>query len=348
MGPVAAPTDLPAPIGSPEPWARRLGPGLATAVAGVLLALLAHRIVPAVGPLTWAVILGVLVANLNLLPEKTRPGLKLATKKLLRIGVVLLGFSLSIVSIIELGAPVIGLVVVTLLLTLLATTWLGLRMGVGRPRSLLIATGFAICGASAVAAMEDNAEADDEDVAVAIAMVTLCGTAAMIALPLLQVPLGLDDAQFGSWAGASVHEVGQVVAAASPAGAAAVGVAVVVKLTRVLLLAPVVAGVGLMRRRALRASGEAGHHLKLPPLVPLFIIGFLACVAVRSTGLLPAAVLDVIGTAQTLALGAALFGMGTGVHLASLVRHSGRAFGLSVVSTLVVAGVSLAGVYLLV
>lgn len=343
-----SPTDSPAQTGPDLATLRRVGPGLSTAVVGVLLAVLAHRIVPTVGPLTWAVLLGALVANLNLLPSSSRAGLQVATKTLLRIGVVLLGFSLSLVSIIELGAPVIALVVVTLLLTLLATTWLGLRMGLGRPRSLLIATGFAICGASAVAAMEDNAEADDEDVTVAIAMVTLCGTAAMILLPLLQAPLGLNDAQFGSWAGASVHEVGQVVAAASPAGAAAVGVAIVVKLTRVLLLAPVVAGVSLLRRRELRASGEAGHGLALPPLVPLFIIGFLACVAVRSTGLLPGSVLDVIGTAQTLTLGAALFGMGTGVHLASLVRHSGKAFGLSVVSTLVVAGVSLAGVYLLV
>ncbi len=314
----------------------------------MLLALLAHRVVPSVGPLTWAVLLGVLAANANLLPDSSRPGLKIATKKLLRIGVVLLGFSLSVASIIRLGAPVIALVVVTLLLTLLTTTWLGLRMGLGRPRSLLIATGFAICGASAVAAMEDNAEADDEDVTVAIAMVTLCGTAAMIILPLLQAPLGLNDAQFGSWAGASVHEVGQVVAAASPAGAAAVGVAIVVKLTRVLLLAPVVAGVGLLRRRELRASGEAEHDLALPPLVPLFIIGFLACVALRSTGVVPSPVLDVLGTAQTITLGAALFGMGTGVHLASLVRHSGQAFALSVISTLVVASVSLAGVYLLV
>lgn len=345
---MAASTDVLARTDGPTSTLRLVGPGLATAGVGVLLALLAHRLVPAVGALTWAVLLGVLVANVNLLPDASRPGLKIATKKLLRIGVVLLGFSLSLVSIIDLGAPVIGLVVVTLLLTLLATTWLGLRLGLGRPRSLLIATGFAICGASAVAAMEENAEADDEDVAVAIAMITVCGTVAMIALPLLQAPLGLNDEQFGSWAGASVHEVGQVVAAASPAGTAAVGVAIVVKLTRVLLLAPVVAGVSLLRRREMRTGGEAEHGLALPPLVPLFVIGFLACVAVRSTGLLPGPVLDVIGTTQTLALGAALFGMGTGVHLASLVRHSGKAFGLSIVSTLVVAGVSLAGVYLVV
>jgi uncharacterized integral membrane protein (TIGR00698 family) len=332
---------------APPPLSRP-GPGFATAAAGVLVALLAHRVVPAVGALTWAVLLGALVANLNLVPESAQWGLRIATRKLLRVGVVLLGFSLSLVSIVRLGAPVIGLVVVTLFVTLGATTWIGLRLGLGRPRSLLIATGFAICGASAIAAMEENAEADDEDVAVAVAMVTICGTAAMIVLPLLQGPLGLTDAQFGSWAGASVHEVGQVVAAASPAGAAAVGVAVVVKLTRVLLLAPVVAGVSYARRRRLRHTASADEQPHLPPLVPLFVLGFLICVALRSTGVVPDPVLSLIETAQTVTLGAALFGMGTGVRLASLARGSGRAVVLAVVSTLVVGSVSLAGVHLLV
>lgn len=298
--------------------------------------------------LTWAVLLGAAAANLSLLPEAAQPGLRIATKKLLRIGVVLLGFSLSVVSIMALGLPVIALVVVTLLSTLLVTSWLGLRLGMGRPRSLLIATGFAICGASAIAAVEENAEADEEDVAVAIAMVTLFGTVAMISLPLLQGPLGLSDIQLGAWAGAGVHEVGQVVAAASPAGAAAVAVAIVVKLTRVLLLAPVVAGISSLRRREARAEGGQAAGTGLPPLVPLFVLGFLACVAIRTTGLIPAGALDMIGYLQTVALGAALFGMGTGVHIASLVRSSGPALLLSTVSTMVVGSISLAGVFLLV
>lgn len=309
--------------------------------------MVAHRFVGAVGPLTWAVLLGAVAANVGVLPEAARPGLALATRKLLRLGVVLLGCSLSVVAIVGLGAPVVALVVVTLLSTLLGTHWLGMRLGLGSARSLLIATGFAICGASAVAAMTDNADAEDDDVAVAIAMVTICGTLAMVVLPLLHGRLHLSDVQYGAWAGASVHEVGQVVAAAGPAGTTAVAVAVVVKLTRVLLLAPVVAGVGILRRRQATSSGlpAAGPQ---PPLVPLFVVGFLVCVAARSAGVLPAQALPAIGTAQTLVLGAALFGMGTGVHLPTLVRSSGRALTLASASTLLVAGVSLAGVRLLV
>jgi uncharacterized integral membrane protein (TIGR00698 family) len=329
-------------------------PGLGFAAAGVVAAMVVHQLVSQIGVLTWAVLLGAAAANMGLVPTVARPGLKIATKKLLRIGVVLLGLSLSLLSIISLGAPVIGLVVVTLFTTLLATNWLGWRMGLGGPRSLLIATGFAICGASAIAAMEENAEADEDDVAVAIAMVTICGTIAMIAVPLMQGPLGLTDTQLGAWAGASVHEVGQVVGAAGPAGATAVAVAVVVKLTRVLLLAPVVAGVSVLRRRRQRAewaqnASDGGDvaAAKLPPLVPVFVIGFLACVLLRSSGVLPAGFLEVAGWLQTVTLGAALFGMGTGVHLKSLVRSSGQALGLAAISTVVIASVSLAGVTLL-
>ncbi len=319
-------------------------PGLAAAAVGVVAAFLAHRAAGAVGVLTWAVTFGVLAANLGLVPRVAVSGLGALTRRLLRIGIVLLGLSLSLASIAALGAPVIALVVVTLLSTLGATVWAGRRLGLGRARSLLVATGFAICGASAIAAMEETAEADDEDVTLAVAMVTLCGTVAMVALPLLQGPLHLTDTQYGTWAGASVHEVGQVVAAAGPAGAAAVGVAVVVKLTRVLLLAPVVAGVGLVRRRA---GGLAADGAGRPPLVPLFVLGFLAAVALRSTGLLPGGMLAVVAHLQTVALAAALFGMGTGVRLASLVRGSGRLLLLAASSTLVVATVSLAGVRLL-
>ncbi len=177
----------------------------------------------------------------------------------------------------------IAVVAVSLVGTLVFTTWLGAGWVSARPGPA-DRHGPPICGASAIAAMEETAGADEEDVTVAIAMVTLFGTLALVLLPLLQGPLGLTDLQFGMWAGASVHEVGQVVAAASPAGAAIVAIAVVVKLTRVVMLAPVVAGVSVT---AAGASPAGAERDATTPLVPLFVLGFLACVALRSTGVLP-------------------------------------------------------------
>jgi uncharacterized membrane protein YadS len=164
----------------------------------------------------------------------------------------------------------------------------------------------------------------------------------MVLLPLLAGPLGLSDQQFGILAGASIQEVGQVVAAAGAGGAAVVGVAVVVKLTRVLLLAPVVATVSARKR--MTDGRTAG---KRPPIVPLFVLGFVACVALRSTGMVPAGALAAISQVQVAALGAALFGMGAGVRLASLFRGSSRVLGVATFATLFIAGMSLAGVLLI-
>src|SRR4051794_20858726 len=306
--------------------------------------MLAHRFVPALGVLTWAVALGMVAGNTGMLRGSAKQGLNLVTKRLLRIGIVLLGFSVSFGAIAALGVGTIGLTVVTLVTTLLVTTWLGTRARLGSARALLIGTGFAICGASAIAAMEDTAGADEDDVAVGIAMVTLFGTVAMVLLPLLAGPLGLSDAQFGIWAGASIQEVGQVVAAAGAGGAAVVAVAVVAKLTRVVLLAPVVAAVSV-RRRLTEPDRDA--DAKRPPIVPLFVLGFVACAALRSTGIVPEAALGAISQVQVAALGAALFGMGAGVRLASLFRGSSRVLVVATFATVFIAGLSLAGVLLL-
>ena len=147
-------------------------------------------------------------------------------------------------------------------------------MGVSPGTSLLVATGFSICGASAVAAMDGVTGNEEDEVVTAIVLVTLFGSLAIVVLPLLQHPLGLADVEFGLWTGASVHDVAQTVATASVVGPSALAAAVVVKLTRVVLLAPVVAGVSLWRRR-----GEtAVYGTWRPPLVPLFVVGFLAMV----------------------------------------------------------------------
>src|SRR4051794_2902591 len=304
--------------------------------------MLAHRFVPALGVLTWAVALGMVAGNTGMLRGAAKQGLNLVTKRLLRIGIVLLGFTVSFGAIAALGLGTIGLVVVTLVTTLLLTTWLGNRAKLGAARSLLIGTAFAICGASAIAAMEDTAGADEEDVTVGIAMVTLFGTLAMVLLPLLAGPLGLTDQQFGVWAGASIQEVGQVVAAAGAGGAGVAAIAVVVKLPRVLMLAPVVAPVSVRKRLA---GGETGG--KRPPIVPLFVLGFLACVAFRSTGMIPSGALAAISQVQVADLGAALFGMGAAVQIRTLFRRSGPGLIVATLSTLLVAGVSLAGAFLL-
>jgi uncharacterized integral membrane protein (TIGR00698 family) len=324
-------------------------PGLLFVAVGTAAALLLHTWfgrqgwLTGVGALTIAVVLGIVATNAGLRHEALRPGTKLATAKLLRSGVVLLGLSLPLPAVLKLGPAVLAVVVATVAITFTATRWIGARLGVSPSQSLLVATGFAVCGASAVAGMQAAVDADEDEVAAAIAGVTVFGGVCMFAIPVVGPAIGLSDTQSAVWAGASVHEVAQVVAAAGPLGASALATAVVVKLTRVLLLAPLVAGVSLSRRRAAgRGSTEIASGRR-PPVVPLFVAGFVACVALRSTGVVPDAVLDVAKWCQDLALTAALFGLGAAVDLPRLVRTGARTAALGLAATLVALVVGLIG-----
>lgn len=322
--------------------ARRLAPGLAAIGLATALAFGVQALVPGLGATSVAVVIGALAANLGLHRAVLHPGSAFAARRLLRIGVVLLGLQLSLRDLVGLGLPGLAVVVVTVTATFFGTQALGRAWGVGRARSLLVATGFSICGASAVGAMRDVAGADEEDAGVAIALVTLCGSLAILVLPALRGPLGLDVVSFGQWVGASVHDVGQTVATANRVPGA-LTTAVVVKLSRVVLLAPLVAGVALARRRSADPSVDGARR---PVPVPLFVVGFLASIALASTGWVPAGALAVAKGVQQVLLVAALVGLGAGIHWRVLRRTGGRALALGLASWVIVAAVAYAGVRL--
>jgi uncharacterized integral membrane protein (TIGR00698 family) len=283
------------------------------------------------------------------IPEIFVPGQKFAAKKVLRFGIVLLGTQLALKQVVDLGGRELIVVVGVVALTFLGTLWLGPRLGVSKSLSLLIATGFSICGASAVAAMEGVVEADEEEVTYAIALVTLCGSLAIVLLPLLRNVLGLSDPQlFGSWVGASVHDVAQVIATSSTGGDTAVQSATVVKLSRVVLLAPLVACVSIWVRRS--SSGLVAKTKKTDKkhvsVVPLFVVGFLVMIAVRTTGVIPDNWLSKLKTIEQVCLASALVGLGSDVRIAKLIKVGGRPLLLALISWFGIAVVSLIGVRL--
>ncbi|MEI8024358.1 MAG: putative sulfate exporter family transporter, partial [Actinomycetota bacterium] len=145
-------------------------------------------------PLVVAVVLGGLISNLGLIPEQCRSGLRFAARSLLRLGIVLLGLQLSFSQVRELGAPGLILVVFVVAITFTGTQWLGKKLGLSHGLSLLVATGFSICGASAIAAMRPVSDADDDDMAYAIALVTICGTLAIFLLPAFAEIIGFSGA----------------------------------------------------------------------------------------------------------------------------------------------------------
>jgi uncharacterized integral membrane protein (TIGR00698 family) len=283
------------------------------------------------------------------MPQTFISGQKFAAKKVLRFGIVLLGTQLALKQVVDLGGRELIVVVGVVALTFLGTLWLGPRLGVSKSLSLLIATGFSICGASAVAAMDGVVEADEEEVTYAIALVTLCGSLAIVLLPLLRNVLGLSDPQlFGSWVGASVHDVAQVIATSSTGGDSAVQAATVVKLSRVVLLAPLVACVSIWVRRS--SSGLIAKtkktDKKLVSVVPLFVVGFLVMIAIRTTGVIPDNWLSKLKTIEQVCLASALVGLGSDVRITKLIKVGGRPLLLALISWFGIAVIALIGVRL--
>lgn len=316
-------------------------PGLSVCVVAATLSLLVGRLLPGASPLLIAILLGAVWGNTLPIPAVLSRGVAVSSKTLLRVGIVLLGLQLSLSAVLELGPGVLLIVLLSVGITFAATLWFGKLLGIRITQNLLIASGFSICGAAAVAATESAVGAKKTEVATAIGLVVLFGTLMIPLVPFLGELLGIPERTLGIWIGASTHEVAQVVAAGEAVGGSALAVAVTVKLARVLTLAPITAGIALHRRR----TGPATDG-KMPPMVPLFILGFVGAMLLRTAGVLSPEMLEWAQVLQTLLLSAAMFALGLGVQLRSLLRVGRRPVLLGLLSTLVILAVSLLGTVL--
>ena len=315
-------------------------PGVLVAGAGAALGFLVHLVLPWVPWLTASLVIGVVLGCIVPLRRQLdgpfKPGLAQASRRVLRIGIVLLGLQVGLGDIAALGWPLI-VAVVALVVVAFTCTWLIAKLfRLPGDEPVLMAAGFSICGVSAVGAMSAARRSEERDTAAPVALVTLYGTLAIVVLPLLAGAFHLDHPAFGRWVGLSVHDVGQVVATAQTGGAAALAVAIVVKLTRVLMLAPMIATASLVARR--RLAGQPG---KRPPIVPLFIVGFLVAVLIRTLVPLPAEFLSIASIVQSALLATALFAIGASLRLERLARSGPRALAAGAVSWAVLLGLGL-------
>lgn len=354
--------DRPVADVAPRPTLPSAAPAMADAVWGIGVAVLATTLmtvvadaVGVVSPLILAVVGGVAMANLGLVSATAEAGLGLTAKRGLRLAVVLMGARLGFAQLLDGGLSRLVTIILIAVASLVGIQWLARRLGLSRGLGLLIATGSSICGASAIAAMSEVVDVDEADVAYSMGLVTALGSLAIVVLPLLGNLVGMSNVQFGAWSGISVHDVGQVVATASTHGDAAVATATIVKLVRVLMLAPLL--IFMRWRSGATGSGAPGAALGSPTasvagrflaVVPLFIIGFLAMIGLRSTGVLPAGWVALVGTMEGWLMTAALFGLGTKVRFAQLRHLGGRGMVVALAGFVVLAVVGLVASPLLV
>ena len=319
-------------------WLRAIWPGLLL-VAAIVAAAFALRQLAGVGvlsPMIVSIVIGIAFHNMIGTPARARLGVAFSARRLLRLGIILLGLQLTASQIAEVGATGIAIFAVTLVSTFVVTVWLGRLLGVERKLTELIAGGTSICGASAVIATNTVTEAHKEDVAYAVACVTLFGSVAMFVYPLLPGLLDLTPRSYGLWAGASIHEIAQVVGATFQDSRQAGEFGTVAKLSRVMMLAPMVIALGLLAAR--RHGGEAG---KARAPVPWFVLGFVALVIVNSVIAVPAEARAALAVAATVLLSMALAALGLETDIGKLRAKGARPLVLGLLATLFIAGFSL-------
>lgn len=310
---------------------RRLAPGLAlagalAALGGVLAELLSHamrRVAP--DAIVLALVLGVAVRSRWVADERFAPGTHLAGKEVLEWAIVLLGLTTNLQAFARAGVSLLGGIIASVGLSLVIGFLVGRAVGLSRPHALLVASGNAICGNSAILAVSAVNGATREEVASSIAYTAVFGVGVVLALPLLVPVVGLSDIQFGVVAGLTVYAVPQVLAATYPVSLVAGQTGMLVKLARVVLLGPVVLAIALWERRSGRGSAATGSaRRRAGAYLPWFVTAFLLAAGLQTLGLVPARVTTL---ARTLSHGATVVSMaalGLAVDVAALRRVGSR------------------------
>ena len=270
----------------------------------------------AISPLVIGIVLGIIFANTvrNKIPQSWLPGILFSAKTLLRIAIVFYGFRITFQQIASVGTQ--GLIVSTVMLT--TTMVIGILIGIklfklDRDTAILVASGSAVCGAAAVLATEEVLKSEPHKTAIAVGTVVLFGTISMFVYPVLYKSgvLNMDFTQFGLYVGSSIHEVAQVVAAGGAIDAISSDTAIIVKMIRVMLIAPMLLVLGLFLSKLGNHSTTGTKKL----VVPWFALLFIVVAGFNSLHLLPKPLVNTINIVDTFLLTMAMTALGMETHI---------------------------------
>ena len=313
-------------LASATAFARKIRPGVMLCLLVTLAAIGLTSIErDAIGhvwlePLVLAILLGAAVRTAWTPDARFKAGIDFSAKMLLEVAVVLLGASVSAATLSSLGVGFVLGIFALVALAIVVGFGVGRALGLNARMALLVACGNTICGNSAIAAVAPVIDADGKEVAASIAFTAVLGVIVVLALPLLGGLIHLNGLQYGALAGLTVYAVPQVLAAAAPFGAVATQTGTVVKLVRVLMLAPVILALSLIFRERAPAAAKPG----LSRLFPWFIIGFLVMIGLRSFDLVPQAALAPMAATSGLLTVVAMAALGLQTDIRAVARAGGR------------------------
>jgi uncharacterized integral membrane protein (TIGR00698 family) len=287
-----------------------------------------------------AIILGIAVRNLVGVPETCRPGTSFAVKRLLRIGIALMGAQLSVAQVLTTGAAAVLVVGTCIVLAILVVRFISVRMGMSDRLGTLLGVGTSICGVSAIVATAPVIEAREEETSLAVATITVFGLLAVLLYPILGRVWQLSDTFFGTWAGTAVNDTSQVVATGLIFSQRAGEIATVVKLTRNLFMAPVIVGLSWLHLKRREGAGDERRSVKLHQVIPVFVLGFLAMAILNSIGAFPPGVRHAIQLVTQFLIVCALAGVGLETHVAAMRKIGLRPFYAGLCASAFMAAVS--------
>jgi uncharacterized integral membrane protein (TIGR00698 family) len=318
-------------------------PGILACVLISLVAVWLGGLAPVVGAPVFGIILGILAGNVLGVPALLRPGIAFCGKKVLQLAIIVLGGSLSLVQVWQTGRESLGVMIITLSAAMAGAWAIGRFLNVGRNLTSLVGVGTGICGGSAIAAVAPVIRARDEEIAFSISTVFLFNVVAVLVFPALGRLLHLSDSGFGLWAGTAVNDTSSVVAAGYSFSDKAGDLAVIVKLTRTLMIVPVTLVLAFLTSRRQARSGVRNY--RFVKIFPWFVLGFVAASVLNTLLPIPGGVTSALVTVGKFMIVMAMAAIGLNTNLGKLMKNGWRPILLGLCCWIVLSAVSLAVQY---
>lgn len=286
-----------------------------------------------IGGAIFAIMIGMFVRLFWDPPGIFESGIKFTSKKALQYAIIFLGFGMNIVRVMETGRDSLLIIFVSLTAAFLTAYLIGRIIQIEENTVTLIGVGTAICGGSAIAAVAPVIGADDREIAQSISTIFLFNIAAVFVFPVLGRLLGMSDPGFGMWAGAAINDTSSVTAAAISFSAEALKVAVIVKLTRTLMIIPVTLGLALKTAKEKGAGGK----VKITNIFPFFILGFLVTSLLATSGIVPVEWINGLTNLSKFMIVVAMSAIGLSTNIVSLIKNGKKPLCLGFICWLAVA-----------
>jgi uncharacterized integral membrane protein (TIGR00698 family) len=308
------------------------GVGILIALVIAVVAYSLGRIIPMIGGPVFGIALGILTTSVWKLPVRSRKGIKFSSKYILQLAVVLLGFDMSAVSVIQVGQQSLLVIILTLSAAFLTAFFVGKLLQVNKKLTALIGVGTAICGGSAIAAASSAINAEDQDISYSISTIFLFNVIAVFLFPVVGHLLQLSDTGFGMWAGTAINDTSSVVAAGFSFSNAAGNFATVVKLTRSLMIVPVTLALAYVASR----ENQGKQNFNFAKVFPWFVLGFLAAAVLNSTGWISTEITSSLALTGKFLIIMAMAAIGLNTSIQAFVKAGPKALLLGAVTWLAV------------